>query len=142
MRRSTRIIGLVLALCGVWPAIPQGVNTLELRAGRNDGRLIELAKQSGVILTKEAVAFVSVSAEVSTAEIVAVIRRLPIIHLVVSPVPPRDYLVTINGTTYEPSEESKYGVRPGAVELKVTRAALECVRNLVITKDETVRCDL
>jgi hypothetical protein len=73
----------------------------------------------------------------------ALVRLLPVIHVVVSPVPPRDYVVDINGKEYPASVESKYGVRPGLVVLIVRRKSLKpCVHKIVVEKNETVRCKL
>jgi hypothetical protein len=124
-------------------ATAQTMNTWEHKAAQSDAQIFALARQSGLVLTKEAVATVRASAQISDSEFRAVLDRLPVIHLIVSPVPPRDYSVTINGTHYEATEESKYGVRPGPVELIVERGAIKpCLHKLVVHQDQTIRCDM
>jgi hypothetical protein len=51
------------------------------------------------------------------------LQTYPRLHLVVQPVPPRDYSVKINGRTYQPTEAALYGVVAGAiVRVRIERA--------------------
>jgi hypothetical protein len=52
-------------------------------------------------------------------KIFSVLISYPQIHVLVQPVPPRDYLVRVNGRTYASTEEGLYGVR--ADELVMVR---------------------
>ncbi|WP_316199367.1 hypothetical protein [Bradyrhizobium sp. SZCCHNS2002] len=49
------------------------------------------------------------------------LQKYPIIHIVVNPVPPRDYVIRINGKVYEATERSEYAVKQGPVAVEVTR---------------------
>jgi hypothetical protein len=51
------------------------------------------------------------------------LQKYPQIHLIVQPVPPRDYSVKVNGSTYEATERSLYGVPPGVtIVVRVERS--------------------
>lgn len=51
-----------------------------------------------------------------------ILQTYPQLHLVVQPVPPRDYSVTINGQTYDATDMGLYGVVPGAtITVRVER---------------------
>ncbi len=106
----------------------------------------KLGKSEGVVLTEDAVLHLRAAlfgAGPAMIDFKAAIQRLPIIEVIVSPVPPRDFVVQINGRDYPASEESKYGVRPGPVDLVVKRGAMPpCAHKLVVTKHTVVRCNL
>lgn len=137
------VLILASAIGRAWSQQP-----MTLQFQRNDSvgqQIFIVGKKSGIILTDDAISFVGTSVKTSsTTEYMAAIYRLPTVHVIVSPVPPRDYVVGINGKDYEASEESKYGFSPGTrVELIVKRGSMPpCVHKLVVTKDETVRCEL
>lgn len=141
-----KALAVIAIVAGAATAAAQSVNTLEYRPvvqyqpGSVEARIFQLAKESGLILTNEAVTVLSAAGGINS-QILVVMRKLPVIHLVVSPVPPRDYTVVINGKQYEATEESKYGVQPGPVELAVQRESRPpCTHKLVVEKDQTVHC--
>jgi hypothetical protein len=144
MFRNRALGALALLLSGCGTTAAQTINTLEYRGGELDARILAIGRQSGLVLTNEAVVTLRSSVDAGDLKLIAaMIGKLPVIHLVVSPVPPRDYAVTINGTRYQATEESKYGVQPGPVELKVERdARTPCVHKIVVRQDQTVRCDM
>ena len=49
------------------------------------------------------------------------LERMPRVKVVVEPVPPRDYVIQINGEEVPVTERGEYGVDPGLVKVKVTR---------------------
>jgi hypothetical protein len=52
---------------------------------------------------------------VDYAKIGGLLQRYPQLHLLVEPVPPRDYSVKINGRAYDATEKALYGVASGVV---------------------------
>lgn len=132
---------VLLSLC--FAALAQ-TTTMELRTDEADARIYEFGLKSGVVLTNEAISAVKDSVGTGNDEMLAtMIGKFPVIHVIVSPVPPRDYTVVINGRRYEATEESKYGVRPGSVDLMVERGALRpCIHKLVVHQDRDVECEM
>jgi hypothetical protein len=122
------------------PAAIAQVNTFEFRQHDLENFVAEFGVRSKTLLTVEAV---QVLRNTGQGEWIAAVQMLPRIHLVVNPVPPRDYVVKINGREYPATPESMYGVAPGSsVEVVVTRGTLQpCERTLVVRKDETVTCE-
>lgn len=77
-----------------------------------------------------------------TAPIVSVLKTYPVISLVVKPVPPKDYIVQINGKPYPATDQSQYAVARGHVEVKVERPGAKlCEWDKDIEKNEIVTCD-
>jgi hypothetical protein len=68
----------------------------------------------------------------------------PTIKLVVMPVPPRDYVVMLNGSRKNATEQSEYIVPRGTVvELVVSRPDMKpCEWKERVVKDELVTCRL
>jgi hypothetical protein len=54
-------------------------------------------------------------------KISSLLTTYPTLHLVVQPVPPRDYSVKINGQAYSATEKALYGVAPGSVRVRIER---------------------
>jgi hypothetical protein len=76
-------------------------------------------------------------------DVVRALHRFPVIHLVVFPVPPRDYNVYINGRNYPATERSLYAVLGGETEIQVDRVGKKrCSWKDRVVSDVTVRCDL
>jgi len=60
---------------------------------------------------------------VDAAKIGDLLQTFPQLHIVVQPVPPRDYSVKINGRTYAATEVALYGVVAGAIVMvRIERA--------------------
>jgi hypothetical protein len=60
---------------------------------------------------------------VDYTKIGSLLQKYPQVHLVVQPVPPRDYSVKINGSTYDATEPSLYGVAAGVtIMVRVERS--------------------
>lgn len=76
------------------------------------------------------------------AALVPGLRRLPTIVLTVSPSPPRDYRVEINGEECPATEQSQYKVAPGAIIVRVTRGGRpDCAWQGTVTADTIVKCE-
>jgi hypothetical protein len=72
------------------------------------------------------------------------LERFPTIHLIVQPVPPRDYNVTINGEDCPTTERGLYKVPFGRVEVRVERTGKpSCLWNgqLVDGRTQEVACN-
>jgi hypothetical protein len=73
------------------------------------------------------------------------IRHRPIVKIVVNPVPPRDYVVEINGVREKTTELSAYRVDAGKVAVRVTRANKPpCTweDELTFGEEKEIPCDL
>jgi hypothetical protein len=73
----------------------------------------------------------------------SLLQKYPKVHLIVKPVPPRDYSVKINGSTYEATEPSLYGVLSGAfTTIRVERSGKPpCLWAGVVSADDEVQID-
>jgi hypothetical protein len=77
--------------------------------------------------------------------VVAFLERFPILHVVVEPIPPRDYVILINGERQVATEESKYAVGRGKrTSVRVTRAGRPpCIWGpKLVEDDEEILCSL
>jgi hypothetical protein len=81
-----------------------------------------------------------------TAKAVAMrLERMPRIKVIVEPVPPRDYLIHINGEKVTVTDRGEYGVMPGLVIVKVTRAGKADCRwegELRIGDEHPLNCEM
>jgi hypothetical protein len=80
----------------------------------------------------------------SLREVYTQLDTWPVIKLVVMPVPPLDYSVSINGQTMNVTERSEYAVPPGTdVVMNVTRGSYPpCAWVGHVVKNEQVICRL
>jgi hypothetical protein len=79
----------------------------------------------------------------SSNVLVALLERFPILHVVVQPVPPRDYVIVINGERQVATEESKYAVERGRrTNVRVTRVGRPpCIWGpKLVEDDEEIQC--
>jgi hypothetical protein len=76
-------------------------------------------------------------------KISSLLQKYPKVHLIVNPVPPRDYSVKINGSTYEATEQSLYGVVSGTfTSIRVERLGKPpCLWAGVVSADDEVQID-
>jgi len=72
----------------------------------------------------------------------SILGKYPTLHLVIEPVPPRDYSIEINGAIYPVTDASMYGVAPGSVKVRVYREGKSpCIWSGVATAPtQTVNC--
>jgi hypothetical protein len=105
-------------------------------------RALESNYGKGIVWTKE-VSKIFTMSNATASSSGGIIRRFPIIILAVTPVPPRDYRVRINGSEYEATEASKYGVMPGSVEIAIVRSGRpQCAFKLNVQSDLKLDCEL
>jgi hypothetical protein len=75
-----------------------------------------------------------------------VLQKFPQIHIVVQPVPPRDYSVKINGRIYDATERALYGVAAGAIVMvrieRVGKPACDWSGRVSEDQVQTVTCAL
>lgn len=114
------------------------------RLSADQRRALDSKYGKGIVWTKEVSKIFDMDISNATASSTGgFVKRLPIILLAVSPVPPRDYRVRINGSEYEATEASKYGVMPGAVDIVVVRSGRpQCVFKLNVENDTKIDCEL
>lgn len=75
--------------------------------------------------------------------ILEVLNKLPTIFVVVTPVPPRDYRISINGQDVQVTDKSEYGVPRGKVKVSVIRSGkppCTWAGTLRGSQNETVNC--
>jgi hypothetical protein len=81
----------------------------------------------------------------SLSRVGSILERFPNIHLVVQPVPPRDYIVEINDERYPATESGLYGVAPGVVKVRVVRGTkppCSWAGTVARGADQVVSCNL
>ena len=73
------------------------------------------------------------------------LQSYPTVHVVVDPVPPRDYKVSINGDDCPPTEKGVYKVPSGNVQVSVTRpnkTPCSWTGNLSDGREQLIQCSL
>ena len=72
-----------------------------------------------------------------------ILDELPVIHIIVTPTPPLDYVVQINGHRYDATERSEYGVERGRVTVVVYREGRQpCNWSGLVEQNQQVQCRL
>jgi hypothetical protein len=67
--------------------------------------------------------------------------RLPILHIVVTATPPHDYKIYINRVKQKVTEESKYAVARGMIDVSVERVGIPaCTWSKEVEDDEEIDC--
>lgn len=80
----------------------------------------------------------------STTNYVGVLlRRFPVLHIIVTPVPPRDYTIKINGETQPVTDQSRYVVQNGMTIVTVQRVGIPpCTWREQVDTDKEISCAL
>jgi hypothetical protein len=137
------ITGLILGLSAA--ALAQDVRPAVMRLDTKEkvlNAVEEWSKATGKVVASPSSVF---QADFSSAAALhAGLDKWPIIKLDVEPVPPRDYVVSINGQTVETTERSEYAVAPGTfVVMLVTRAKYApCAWSGRVDRNQQVTCHL
>lgn len=75
--------------------------------------------------------------------ILEVLNKLPTLNIIVKPVPPRDYKISINDQEVQVTEKSEYGVPSGKIKVSVSRAGkapCNWAGTLHGTQTQTITC--
>jgi hypothetical protein len=76
-------------------------------------------------------------------DVFSMLEHYPVLHIVVTPIPPRDYRIYINGVRQLVTEQSEYVVRYGTIDVTVQRVGIPaCTWSKEVEDDEEIDCVL
>jgi hypothetical protein len=130
---------------GLAAAIRTGpLHTLSIASAGEQGKLVIATPNGRVpITTPEKESAIRSAYSISSYE--SLFQKYATVHLSVSPIPPRDYKVIINGEDCPATEKSIYRVPPGVTTVNVTRVGkVPCAWAGAVLSgtEQTVECKL